>query len=102
MPQDSNIPFTAAYINYCLCPQCPVQSSSPCVDSKMSRIKEALKSDRLKSEDIPELYCATGIAACQDINTSQPCICGGCPVFGQYQLASKQPVGYYCRDGSAK
>ncbi len=96
------VPFTSANINKCMCPRCPVQGKSQCASSKLSTIKDALKARPLKREDIPSVYCATGIATCSDLDTKQSCICGACGVFNQYRLGGFKPVDYYCRDGIAR
>lgn len=98
----AKVPFVTANATRCMCPRCPVQAKSACVSGKVAGIKDALKRNPLKREDIPGVYCSTGTATCQDINTKQSCVCGACPVFAQYKLASGQPVGYYCRDGAAR
>ena len=96
------VPFVKASVSKCMCPKCPVQSKSQCVSGKLSTIKDALKANPLKREDIPGVYCSTGTATCRDLDPKQSCICGGCAVFSQYKLAGFKPVGYYCRDGNAK
>ncbi|MBI4295515.1 MAG: DUF2769 domain-containing protein [Chloroflexi bacterium] len=98
----AKVPFNKKTVSKCMCPDCPVQTESSCVSSKMSKIKDALARDPLKQEDIPGVYCATGLAACKDIDLSKDCICGSCAVFSDYNLGIGQPQGYYCRDGAAK
>lgn len=98
----SKVAFTTANVSSCMCPQCPVQGASKCVKGKLKGIEKALKRQPLKREDIPGVYCSAGTATCKDLDPSQSCMCGGCPVFNQNNLASGQPVGYYCRDGMAK
>ena len=68
---------------------------------KKAGIQTVLKTDPLDGEGIPGLYCSTGVATCKDLDFSQVCICGGCPVFGKYDLGGSQPMSYYCRDGAA-
>jgi hypothetical protein len=97
-----NVPFTVANVMKCVCTKCPVQTGSQCVRAQMAEMKAALMKSTLERQDIPGLYCSTDTATCQDIDTSQPCICGSCPVFGKYELATRQPMGYYCRDGLAR
>jgi len=97
-----SVPFVAANVTRCLCPKCPVQKASVCVTGKMSKIGDALKVNPLKRADIPGVYCASGTATCEDINTNQSCQCGSCAVFAEFKLAGGKPVGYYCRDGSAR
>lgn len=98
----TKVPFIAANVGKCMCPKCPLQTKSQCVSGKLSTIKDALKANPLKREDIAGVYCSSGIATCRDINTSKSCICGSCAVFSEYKLAGFKPVGYYCRDGNAK
>ena len=94
-------PFTASNVKKCICGSCPVQTNSQCVKEKQATVKEALQANPPNTADIPGDYCATGVATCKDIDTKQICICGSCPVFTDYQLATHQPMGYYCRDGLA-
>ena len=98
----TKVPFTTTNAGKCMCPKCPVQSKSQCVKGKLSTIKTALKAKSLKKEDIPGVYCSTGIATCRDLDPKQSCICGSCNVFNQYKLAEFKPAGYYCRDGNAR
>jgi len=95
---NQKVPFTVENIKKCICTECPVQNTSQCVKEKMEKAKEMIP----EPEDIPGLYCATGVAACKDIDTNQMCICGECPLWEEYNLASGKPLGYYCRDGKAK
>ncbi len=103
---DVKVPFTEETIKKCICPQCPVQGKSQCVKNKLGNMKEIMKGigkgKMPKSGDVPGVYCSTGAAACKDLDTGQMCICGGCPVFGEYNLTGGKPVFYYCRDGMAK
>ena len=57
---------------------------------------------KLGPKSIPGLYCSSGVAACEDIDTNQMCICGSCPLWADYDLASGRPMGYFCRDGKAQ
>ncbi|MGB2727442.1 MAG: DUF2769 domain-containing protein [Halobacteriota archaeon] len=95
---NKKVPFTVENIKKCICTECPVQNTSQCVKEKMEKAKEMMP----KPEDIPGLYCASGVAACMDIDTNQMCICGDCPIWEECDLASGKPMGYYCRDGKAK
>ena len=96
------VPFSKANVARCMCPRCPVQGKSTCSAGKMAHIKDALRQNPLNREDIPEVYCGTGSASCADLDFKKPCVCGSCPVFAEFRLASGQPMGYYCRDGVAK
>lgn len=96
------VPFNLDTVTKCLCPQCPVQSNSKCVNKKKQELKAALKKPLLQPEEIPGDYCASGTAACTDLNMNMPCMCFGCPVYKDYSLASAVPTCYYCRDGVAR
>ncbi len=96
------VPFAGAEVGLCMCPKCPVQAASGCVKGKVSSIQNALKKNPMERADVPGLYCSTGSATCRDLDRDKKCICGTCAVFGKYSLASRKPVGYYCRDGNAR
>lgn len=98
----SKVPFDNSTVTRCLCPACPVQTKSGCVANLKQHLSDALSQRPLRKEEIPGVYCSTGKATCTDLDPSQPCQCGACPVFEEYRLASANPVGYYCRDGEAK
>ncbi len=108
MNKNSNpsVPFTIETITKCICPQCPVQDNNKCVKDKMEKLPEIMKTTGKgkvpKSQEVPGLYCSAGIAACKGLDTRQMCICGGCPIFEEYNLAGGKPMFYYCRDGVAK
>ena len=103
---DPRVPFTIEKIMKCFCPQCPVQGNSQCVKNEMEKLPEIMKNTNksrvLKSQEVPGVYCSTGIATCKDLDTNQMCICGGCPIFEEYNLTGGKPIFYYCRDGMAK
>ena len=99
---NSKVIFNSGNVGKCLCPKCPVQSKSQCVSKKLGTISDALSKNPLLREDIPGVYCSTGKATCQDLDPKQSCICGGCSVFKESNLAAGTPVGYYCRDGYSK
>lgn len=96
--------FSIENIMKCLCPQCPVQSSSKCVKGKKEMFNKTknIKIETMKAEDFPGIYCSSGFASCKDIDTKQMCICGSCPVWAEYDLAGGKPRGYFCRYGIAK
>lgn len=96
------VPFIRASVAKCLCSSCPVQSESLSVGVKMADIKNALSHSRLSKYDIPEAYCASGAATCEDIDKSNPCICDRCFVFQGYDLVGSKRTGHYCRRGAAK
>ena len=99
---ETKIPFVVATVGKCMCPKCPFQAKSQCVARLKGGLGDALKRNPLKHEEIPGAYCGAGKATCTDLDPSKNCICGVCPIFSQYKLAALKPVGYYCRDGSAK
>lgn len=97
-----SVPFTQDNLKNCLCPSCPVQQNSQCVKGKTANLESAKKSETsLNPTEIPAVYCSSGKATCQDIDTSRSCICPDCSVFNQYNLNNGKPVMYYCRDGKA-
>ena len=98
---DPKVSFTTETIRKCICPQCPVQGKSQCVKDKMGNLPKTAGKPPAQ-EDIPGVYCSTGIAVCKDLDTGQLCICGGCQVFEKYNLADEKPMFYYCRDGMVK
>jgi hypothetical protein len=68
----------------------------------MGDIQNALAQNPLQADAIPGLYCATGKAACGDLDMSKMCMCGACPIWEEFSLPTTTPMGYYCRDGKAK
>ena len=98
----SKVPFVLDNVSKCLCPGCPVQAQSQCVTGLKSGLSEALKKNPLKHEEVPGVYCGAGKATCTDLDTKKICMCGGCAVFAQYDLAKGKPAGYFCRAGAAK
>lgn len=101
MNESKIVPFTAYNFGKCLCPQCPVQRNSDCVTKLRKNLRGTLNENAPSHEDIPGLYCSTGKTSCTDLDFDQNCLCGGCPVFGEYALADKLPSVYYCHAGSA-
>jgi len=98
----AKVPFNATSVGKCMCPKCPVQTKSQCVSGKLATIKDALKKNPLKREDIPGVYCSSGAATCKDIDPKQSCICGTCSIYDQYKLGSGKPGGKFCQYGEAK
>jgi hypothetical protein len=96
------IPLVHVNVGKCLYLRCPVQLSSACVSHKITELKEALNKQPLRPEDIPGVYCATGIAASTDIKVEQDCVCGKCVIFPEYRLFNYEPMCHYCISGSAK
>ena len=97
-----SVPFVYVNVNKCLCPRCPVQTSSKCVMTKVAEIKDTIIKYPLSREDIPGVYCATGSATCTDIYTARECMCGKCVVFPEYKLFDFSPMGHYCKNGVPK
>ena len=97
-----SVHFVGSNVTKCLCPRCPVQTSSSCVSSKVIGLKDALNQQPLRREDIPGVYCATGMAICADLKMELDCMCGKCVIFPEYKLFNFQPMGHYCKDGSPK
>ena len=101
-PKSPQVPFNRDNINLCSCGGCPVQSGSKCANEKIAIVDRALKVQPLQAKDIPFAYCASGKAACDDLNMHQKCQCPQCVVYLKYSLAKTSHVAYYCRDGKAE
>jgi len=97
----AKVPLTVDNVKKCVCGQCPVQADSECIKSKTANVMVAMGKSPLQGEDIPGVYCSAGKTSCQDIDTKQMCICTGCPIWGEYTLSSRTPMGYFCRDGAS-
>ena len=52
-----------------------------------------------KPEDMPGPYCAYGVSVCKDLDFSKTCLCSGCQVFKNFNLAKAKPMEYFCKDG---
>ncbi len=98
----TKVPFTRANAKKCVCWQCPVQAKSECIKKNADKMGEVMSTKFFEPEIVPGLYCSSGIAACKDIDTKQACICGGCPVYGEYDLSANQPPDHYCKNGFAR
>ncbi len=91
----SKVPFAMENISLCICPNCPVQSESKCVNEKMENISKT----GVEPNDVPGLYCSSGVGNCKDIDSNQMCICGGCPIWKEFELSKGKPLGYFCIKG---
>ena len=91
------IPFNKANVSKCRCPGCSVQTVSAGVSEKMMAIKKALEQTVLQRKDIPGLYCVTGSATCQDIDTTLKCVCETCVIAADYGLSQGSRAGHFCR-----
>ena len=100
------VPYTQENATMCICTRCPVQAESACSREKV-KVMEAMMAKGMPQglmpppADLPGLYCATGVAACKDLDFSKICICAGCPVWEKCKLGNGKPAGYFCRDGKA-
>lgn len=96
-----DVEFNMENIQRCLCPGCPVQAKSECVQDKMSKLQS--QSGGIPAEgDVPEVYCSTGKATCENLDENQPCQCDKCKVWKQYNLDKAEINYYYCIDGKAR
>ena len=99
----SKVEFNMENLQKCICKTCPVQAESACAKQKKMKVKDMMESKKMPdAEMVPGVYCATGKATCDDLDVSKMCQCNECPLWGEYDLASGQPMGYYCRDGKAE
>jgi len=73
------VPYTLSNIERCMCPQCPVQAGSVCVQEGIGNLKNEMKSSREGAAPEPQkvhgVYCSAGSAACRDLNPNKECIC---------------------------
>jgi hypothetical protein len=100
------VPYTQENATMCICTRCPVQAESACARDKVRQMEEMMAKGMPEGMmpppvDIPGLYCASGVAACRDLDFSKMCICGGCPVWDKCKLADGEPAGFFCRAGKA-
>ncbi|HTX60880.1 MAG TPA: DUF2769 domain-containing protein [Methanobacterium sp.] len=103
MVEDVNIPFKKENIIKCLCPTCPVQRDSICSREKMLNLQEILQGEKEpQAGDFPGMYCANGIAECEDIDTSKDCVCPDCAVYQEHGLDTAKPDFLYCEKGRAQ
>jgi len=101
------VTYTQENATLCICTKCPIQAESKCAGEKVKQMETMMARGMPEgmmppSADLPGLYCATGFATCKDLDFSKMCMCGGCPVWEKYKLASGKPMGYFCRDGKAE
>jgi hypothetical protein len=56
----------------------------------------------IEPEEVPKMYCATGKTKCNDLYFHEECQCPKCPIWEENNLASGEPMNYFCKDGEAK
>ncbi|GAB6055931.1 DUF2769 domain-containing protein [Methanobacterium alkalithermotolerans] len=99
----SKVEFNTKNLEKCICKTCPVQAESSCVKEKNIKVQEMMEENMMpEPEMVPGLYCASGKAACSDLDTAKMCQCNECPLWDEYDLPEGLPMGYYCRDGEAQ
>jgi len=102
---DFEVPYERENINRCRCPQCPVQADSKCVKDKLESSKKEMEElpegEVPNPEDVPGIYCSTGEATCQDLNSERQCICNTCDVWKEFFLEEGTPSQYFCKNGRA-
>lgn len=92
-----NVEFNMENVQRCLCPGCPVQAKSECVQNKLKSM-----SGSPSPEDVPGVYCSQGKATCEGLDPSQMCQCDKCKVWAEYKLGEGEPGSYYCAEGKAR
>lgn len=101
----SKIEFLIPLIKKCLCPQCPVQSKSVCIEGKKRLMLEIVYGNEtgmfLEPDRVPGLYCSSGETSCTDIDDSKNCICDRCDVWDDYGLDKMDNPKYFCKKGPA-
>ena len=101
------IEFSMENIKKCLCMKCAVQIESKCVKDK-EKVMLLIKNQDLDSpmmmgpDRVPGVYCATGTAKCEDIDTKKVCKCDECPIWKDNSLAKHSPSRYFCKEGKIK
>ncbi len=103
----SEVEFNLENWEKCICNECPVQENSECVSEKRRKVKQLMpkinETKKMPNSDmVPDVYCASGKTSCTDIDTTKMCQCNKCPLWKEYDLPYGEPMGYYCRDGSAE
>jgi hypothetical protein len=96
------IPFTRENAKKCICWKSPVQTKNKCIEKNAEKMGEVMTTKFFDPEIVPWRYCSSGKAACTDIQTELPCICGACGVFTEFGLAGGVPADHYCRNGHSK
>ena len=84
----------------CMCSTCPVQAASSCVADKNAKLAAAMTSGMEgmpAADEVAGVYCATGVASCDDLDLSMGCVCSTCAVFADNQLGQWK----YCERGNA-
>lgn len=90
------VEYTQANIDKCWCGRCPVQIKSACVKDLA---QEAEGVGELPSPaQLGGLYCATGRAICDDLDTVNLCNCPACLVWAEHELGAN----HYCVLGMAE
>ena len=104
-----NIPevtFNVPNIKRCLCPECPVQSESICIEGKKRMFLEIAYSSEsgiyFERDRVPGMYCSTGEALCRDLNPKKLCICRKCDNWKEYNLKNGEPKLYFCQNGKSR
>lgn len=97
------VEFNMSNIEKCQCGVCPVQSNSSCVLDKKAMMQSAMgpgaEGMMPSPEEVPGMYCSTGVAGCMDLDFEQTCLCPTvCSVYSENDLSSWK----YCQQGSAE
>ena len=103
----SKVDFNLENWEKCICNECPVQEKSACVKDKRTKVNELMPDVKENKtmpdpEFVPDMYCASGKASCNDLNLSEMCQCNKCPLWKEYDLPFGEPMGFYCKDGAAE
>lgn len=96
-----NIEFNDENIQKCQCSGCPVQAESECVQDKLGKL-QSQRGGTPSKEDVPGVYCSTGKAICEGLDSSQPCHCTQCEIWIENKLGEGEPGGRFCVNGEAK
>lgn len=100
--EDRKVTFTRENAKKCICWKCPVQANSKCIEENSEKMGDVMTTDFFDPEIVPGLYCSSGIAACEDIDTDKYCICPECDIYMEYNLGDGEPTDHYCKNGNAR
>lgn len=102
----SKVEFSVIKIKRCLCPECPVQAESICVEGKKRIMAEIAWASEtgiyFEADRVPGMYCSTGKALCDGLNPKKMCICKKCSVWEEYDLKDGEHQLYFCQKGESR
>lgn len=95
------IQFNLTNLRRCICPTCPVQLGSDCIQETSESSVKLVKEENLpQPTEAAALYCASAVGkvSCMDFAVREMCQCPSCEVWIEGSLCQQ----YYCVKGSAE